>query len=409
MQFFLLLALTGAWAKSGVAEAPQNAERILKRMMDNEYVEPDSFSYNGVLEAWAYSGKPESLPKVKQIWQKMEQLYADAEGQENVQKNPIKPTIRTVNTIIQAHSKRVQKLVEARDLEGARKTAREAEEFLELMKERYEQSKDPDHMPDVMTYTTVMDAFGKCGRYHSTLKAQALLEELKDLYEKSGRSNPKLKPNVRTYTSLIAAWSKTRSSDSPAEAERLLAEMEASDDPEVQPNARSYTAVINTWGRSADHTKAQRTLKILQTMKEKAKATGRKDAAPTLISYNACLDACARCQGNLDQQTAALKIAFAVLKAIQLDPTMEANALTYATLLRAISFLLEPGEQRNQVAKVVFGKAVKAGMVDFRVMLQLKKSVDASTLQQLLEGVPQDRNGNFDFNEIPPDWNRNVR
>ena len=404
-----LLPLTGAWARSGVEEAPHNAERILKRMMDHEDLEPDGISYNGVVEAWAYSGKPESLQKVKLIWQKMEQVHAEAEGNENV-KNPIKPTIRTVNIIIQAHSKRVQELVEARDLENARKTAREAEEFLDLMKERYAQTKDPDHMPDVMTYTTVMDAYGKCGRYHSTLKAEALLDELKDLYEKSGKSNPKLKPNVRTYTTLIAGWSKTRSPDSTREAERLLAEMQASEDPEMQPNARTFTAVIHTWGRSADHTKAQRALKLLQKMKELAKTTGRKDVAPTLASYNACLDACARCQGNLDQQTAALKIAFAVLKAVNLDPDMEASAITYSTLLRAISFLLEPGAQRNQVGKVVFEKAAKAGMVDFRVMLQLKKSVEASVLQGLLKGeVQQDRNGNFDFNAIPPGWNRNVR
>lgn len=399
----------GAWARSGVAEAPHNAERILKRMMDHETVEPDGISYNGVVEAWAYSGKPESLEKVKQIWQKMEKLYAESNGKEAEGKNPIKPTIRTVNCILQAHAKRAQELVEARDVDSARKVARDAEEFLDLMKDRYKKTNDPDHMPDVMTYTTVMDTFGRCGRYHATLRAQALLDELKGLYEKSGRQNPKLKPNVRTYTSLITAWSKTRSPDSPSEAERLLVEMEKSGDPDVLPNARSFTAVIHTWGRSADHTKAQRALKVLQTMKAVAKETGRKDAAPTIIAYNACLDSCARCQGNVDQQTAALKIAFAVLKAINLDPTMEATAMTYATILRAISFLLEPGDQRNQVGKTVFEKAVKAGMVDFRVLLQLKKSVHSTILSEVLQGVQQDRSGNFDFNAIPPGWNRNVR
>jgi len=360
------------------------------------------------VEAWAYSGKHESLQKVKQIWQKMEKLYNDGQNSSDT-KNPIKPTIRTVNSIIQAHAKRVQELVEDRDSDGARKVAREAEEFLEMMKEQYEQTGDPDLMPDVMTYTTVMDTFGKIGRYHSTQRAKTLLKELKTMYEESGRENLKLKPNVRTYTSLIKAWSKTRSPDSPREVEQLLKEMEDSGDPDLLPNARTYTAVIHAWGRSADHTKAQRALKILQTMKELAKAPGRKDVAPSLISYNACLDACARCQGNLDQQTAALKIAFAVLKAIQLDPTTEANSSTYSTLLRAISFLMDVGEQRNQVARTVFQKAVKSGMVDFRVLLQLKKCVDSTTLREQLDGVEQDRSGNFDFNAIPPGWNRNVR
>ena len=37
-----------AWAKSGVQEAPHNAERLLKRMMEHEYAEPDGMSYNAV-------------------------------------------------------------------------------------------------------------------------------------------------------------------------------------------------------------------------------------------------------------------------------------------------------------------------------------------------------------------------
>ena len=313
-----------------------------------------------------------------------------------------------MNSIIQAHGKRVQELVEAKDMDSARQVAREAQGYLDLMKERYEQTKDPDHMPDVTTYTTLMDTFGRCGRYGSTMRAKALLQELKDLYQET--QNPKLKPNVRTYTSLITAWSKTRSPDSPMEAERVLAEMRESDDPDLQPNAKTFTAVINAWGRSSDHTKAQRALKLLQTMKELHKTTGRNDLKPTLVSYNSALDACARCQGDLHQQTDALKIAFAVFKAIQQDNQIEANSITYANLLRACSFLLQPGEERNNVAKVVFEKAKKAGMIDGRVMVQLKKTAGTPVLQELLDGfVPLDRQGTYIFSSIPPNWSRNVR
>ena len=359
---------------------------------------PDSISYNGVVDAWAYSGKPEAVQKVKHIWQHMEQLYEDHPN--------IKPTIRTVNSIIQAHAKLVQEYVEQRDAEGAKKVAKEAHEFLDLMKERYEQTNDPDHMPDVMTYTSVMDAYGRCGRYHSTMKAKALMDELKDLYAQT--KNPRLKPNYRTYTCLIAAWSKTRSPDSTREAERLLQEMIDSNDPDLQPNARSFTSVIHAWARSFDATKPQRALKLLKRMKDLYNS-GLKDAKPNLITYNAAMDACARCQGDLHQQTESLKIAFAILKAIQVDPQLEPNAMSFSTLLRACAFLMPTGDERDKVAKAVFEKARKAGMGDFRVLLNLKKAVNTQMLQELLEGVPQDRNGTFDFNQIPPGWNRNVR
>jgi len=59
---------------------------------------------------------------------------------------------------------------------------------------------------------------------------------------------------------------------------------------------------------------------------------------------------------------------------------------------------------------MVFEKAKKAGMVDFRVMLQLKKSADSLLFLELLkDDLPLDRNGNFDFNNVPPNWARNVR
>jgi Pentatricopeptide repeat domain len=399
--FTNFVLFTGAWARSGVAEGPHNAERLLKRMLDHDYVKPDSLSYNGVVDAWAYSGKPEAVQKVKQIWQHMEQLYAQDEEKR------IKPTIRTVNSIIQAHAKQVQALIEARNIEEARKMAREAEEFLDLMKERYEQTQDPDHMPDVMTYTTVMDTYGRCGRYHSTLRAKTLFEELQHLYKETG--NPRLKPNVRTYTSLITAWSKTRSPDSTKEAERLLKQMWDSKDPEIQPNARTYTSVIHAWGRSNDHDKAQRALKVLQDMKALQKEHKRLDLKPTLVTYNAALDACARCQGDLTQQTDALKISFAILKAIQQDDALEANSMTFSTLLRACSFLLASGPERNKVGTVLFEKATKAGMADYRVLLQLRKAVDSVTLQELLKPLHQDGRGNFDFNTAPPSWSRNVR
>jgi Pentatricopeptide repeat domain len=414
---FLCHRSTAAWAKSGVAEAPQNAERLLKRMLEHEYIHPDGISYNSVVDAWAYSGRPESLQKVRQIWQHMEQLYADGTKNQNEDDNQdqkiiIKPTIRTVNSIIHAHSKRVQEFAEARDFDSARKTAREAEEFLELMKERYEQTQDPDHMPDVTTYTSVMDTYGRCGRYASTIKAKELLEELQDLYEETG--NPRLKPNVRTYTSLITAWSKTKSNESPMAAQALLDEMCNSKDPDLQPNMRTFTSVIQAWGRSPDHTKAQRALKLLQLLKQQHnEATNpnlKAELKPSLITYNAALEACCRCQGDLEQQMGALKIAFAILKAInQRDSGLTASHVTYATVLRACCFLLQPGEQRNKVATAVFEQAKKAGMVDFKVLFQLRKSVEAGVLAELLQGLPQDRQGIFDFNSAPPTWSRNVR
>lgn len=252
-----------AWAKSRVDDAPQACERLLKRMLDHDTIEPDTISYNGVLDALHTSG---DLERIGKIYRHMQHEYEENGN------TLVKPTIRTVNSIITAHAKRVSALKGDEALE----CAKNAHSLLNEMKQKYEETGDEDYQPDIHTYTGVMDAYGRCAMLDATLEAEKLLKELKE--------HPTLEPSTRSYTSLITAWSKTRSYKSPQNAEALLEEMELSES--TKPNARTYTAVIQTWARSRDATKPQRALRILKHMKELAQ-NGDTNARPNLITYNA--------------------------------------------------------------------------------------------------------------------------
>ena len=120
------------------------------------------------------------------------------------------------------------------------------------------------------------------------------------------------------------------------------------------------------------------------------------------------IDACARCQGTSQQQTEALKIAFAILKSIQMEPGMEPNHVTYTTVLKATAFLLPAGEERNKVASALLDKARAAGMVDLNMIKNMRKAVDNHIMQELMIEL-QDKKGHVDYNNIPPSWSRNVR
>ena len=120
------------------------------------------------------------------------------------------------------------------------------------------------------------------------------------------------------------------------------------------------------------------------------------------------MEACARCQGTTKQQTEALKIAFAILKSMQLDPTVQPNHITFATVLKATAFLLPAGEERNQVASALFEKAKTAGMVDMNMVKNMRKAVDNNVMQDLFHEL-KDRTGHIDYNNIPPAWSRNIR
>lgn len=261
-----------AWAKSRVEDAPQACERLLKRMLSHDTIHPDTISYNAVLDAWQGDKSPNSLERIDKIYRHMQQEYE----QGNVS---VKPTIRTVNSVITAHAKHIYQLQGKEALE----CAKAAHAILDENKEKYAETGDADYQVDVVTYTSVMEAYARCGSLNATMAAEQLLKELTDLYQET--NNSKLQPNTRTYTALITAWAKTKSYKAPHNAEALLKEMEESEDTSIKPNTRSYTAVIQAWARSRDATKPQRALRILKHMKELAR-NGDTHARPNLITYN---------------------------------------------------------------------------------------------------------------------------
>jgi hypothetical protein len=374
---------------------------LLKRLLDNESMEPDTYSYNGVLDAWANSGREEALEKVMQIFHHMEGLEEEGKN--------VKPSLRTVNAVMNAHAKLASKYTsppryQDKEFDKAAKCAFQAHKLLDEIKLKHKETGDPDWRPDVTTYSILMDVYARCGSYEGTQKAESLLEELKKEYKDSNDS--RLRPNYRTYTTLVTAWSRTRSPESPARVEELLVEMSQSQ--ATKPNSRAYTSAIQCWAKSRDPTKAKRVLKILLEMKELHKTTGNQDVHPTILTYNTAIDACARCQGSMEQQTEALKIAFAIFKSAQADDSVQVNQVTFSTVLKAVSFLLPSGEERNQVASALFERAKKAGVIEFATVKNLRKCVDHTVMLQLMDGNA-DKNGNFVYGDLPVAWTRNVK
>jgi hypothetical protein len=255
-----------------------------------------------------------------------------------------------------------------------------------------------------------MECLARCGNLQSAEKAEELFAELKEYYSRT--KNDRFKPSVYTYTTLIKTWSRSYDVKAPIRAEELLEELLERTDG-VKANSMVFTAVIQCWARSRDFSKAARALKLLQRMRKIAEETNNPSFAASLMPYNAAIDTCSRTRGNAAQQTAALKIAFAILKAIEQQPensVVKANHVTFATLLKGVSFLLPPGNERNKIAQAVFEKAVAASQVDVTVLKTLQKACDSSVLQDLLsKGMPEPKKGHYDYERIPTQWSRNVR
>lgn len=374
----------------------------MKLMLDDEIVEPDTFSYNGVLDAWANSGKEDGLAKIIKIYKHMEGLREQGKD--------VEPTIRTVNAILNAHAKiitrytRVNKYQEKQQ-DKADAIAEAANELYLETKAKAEETGESFWEPDVMTFTILMDIYSKCGTYEATQKAESLLKELKEKHKKSNL-NHIYRPNFRTYTTLVTAWSRTRSHESPKRVEELLEEMKEHQG--TQPNARSYTSAIQCWAKSSDSKKAKHVLKILLSMKQMYKDSGRQDIRPTMMTYNAAIDACAKTMGTSDEQTEALKIAFAILKSVEADDSVQVNELTYSMVLHAVNKLLPTGPESSQVASAVFGKAKKTGHVDQAVVRNMRLCAEPRQLQEIFEGH-MNSSGQYNIDTFPKSWTKNIR
>lgn len=236
-------------------------------------------------------------------------------------------------------------------------------------------------------------------------------------------------PNIHTYAALILAWSRSGARYAPQRTQEFLEEVLHHKNPSVQPNSVLFTHVILSWARSGRPDQAAQALALLKRLrglvkeKEAAKNSSTSSSnskqlsmqlqqlAPSVQTYNAVLDACARTRGTAQQELAALQIAFAVHKALQLDDNVEENSHTFATLLRAVGALLPSGsDERNPVATAVMKKAIAAGQVDRNVIKTLQRACDAAVFTKLLkDDMVQLSSGHFDFDSIPAQWSRNLQ
>lgn len=122
---------------------------------------------------------------------------------------------------------------------------------------------------------------------------------------------------------------------------------------------------------------------------------------------HAAIDACAKTRADGLAQMGALKIAFAILKTIEMDEKISPNQDTYTNIIKAAAYLLPDGEERNKVALAAFEKAKAGGMVSVDVVRVLRKALDNRSMREAL-GPLSSGNGYIDYKAIPSYWSKNC-
>jgi hypothetical protein len=101
--------------------------------------------------------------------------------------------------------------------------------------------------PDIISYTSVIECFSKSTEQDADQTSLHLLQEVTDVYEET--KDPQMMPNLRTYTMVIKALATNPTLANVGKARELLTRLvglyEETKDSRLQPSAFPYNYVLN--------------------------------------------------------------------------------------------------------------------------------------------------------------------
>lgn len=328
-----------AYARVGDAH---NNLRVLSMMeksfeKGNKSAKPTRRAYTSALNALAKSGRGDAGARAEALVNKMEKLYQAGE-------TDMKPDTTVYNILINCHKSsatRAEKIlykmgkrdvvsytsvINAYSTQGGEKAAKRAQSLLDEMQKN-------DVEPNVQTFNGAITAWSRSGSSTAAKKAEGLLKKMEEL---------QIKPSAKVYTSVISAWSKSHEPGAALRAEILLKVMQAmykKGNRAMKPNCFTFTAVITAWARSGEKDAGERAEKLLDRMIKLYEDGKDDDVKPNVFTLTAVVDAYARAGGR-DAATMASNVVRKV------DPLIKPSHATYNCLMKAWSNSQQQGAAR---------------------------------------------------------------
>lgn len=379
------------WSK---ARDSERTIAVLRRLLENQNVQPDSYSFNCVIFAISRSNRPNAPTRAQELLEYMENLSTKGERFSQVRSD-----VFGYSSAIHAWSR-----------SSRHDAGYKAELLLQKMEEKYESGEE--HLkPNTVTFNSVMDAWAKSsGGTLGARKAEALLEKMHQQY-RAGDTH--VQPNVMSYNTVLSAWARSGTKCAYRKTEAILDNMwkeyEAGN-VSVRPDSSSYNTVINAISKSQAEGKAQKALRILRKMDKLYRAGRNKDACPNEFSYTSVLNSCAYATELDDRgRSRALDTAIFTLKELTKSHYGNPNHITYGTFLRACDNLLSlDDERRRVVVEPVFLQCCQDGQVCQFVLTHLRNAAPDDLYQKLLGEFIVTSGGKVSIQDLPAEWKCNV-
>lgn len=408
------------WGNSPVADAAENAEALLRKMISQfeagSSVEPENISFISVMNAWANSGRKNAPDRVIMLLDLMRNM---AKGSNSLQINSYaysvllkayEKTERPVSTQESNHA--VLQILGALDqikVEGIEATPAihngaimalcnfsvvSAVLYFIEVEESYRTGKATI---DVRTFNSGLSAMAILNRQDASDRATDVLDRMKR-YSKSDRS---VTPDQTTSNVMLKLLSRSPSTDGAARADDLLADMESQI--HFQCTQASYVTVVIAWGRSDDRGKFDRIKALLA--RYRAKASSGTVANPTSPNvYNAVLSVC-RHNEIIDLNERALDMVGYTLDMLRDDDLVRPDETTYLTLFQAFHRLLGHSDIQHLrgVLEREIGYCIKDGLVSKAIVEVIYQACPALFSSLFGENVPPDEV------KIPAAWSKKLR
>ncbi len=401
-------SLLNAYANSmprSSKESAKKCEHELRKMLRNSKLKSlvDTVSYNIVINAWGKSNDTHAANRAEMLLQEMQEHHSNQSTTNVLQttNNPltnteilgsaasIKPNLVSFTSVISAWSR-----FSGTDVEAAQR----AEDIFNLLDEL--SVLDPELRPNAFTFHAVMNAFSKSSLPGAATKAQDLLDKMLERY-KAGEDGAK--PNRISFSICIMTWSKSEESGKSQRATILLKQMQelSREGYDTLPDIGIYNSILRAFANDNDEDKATKAEQILEQIEI-------SNLKPDLITYNNVLRCCCSTKSDDRQlQRNAVRIATHTLLKIQ-KGGIKPDPYTFNFFIKACD-RLSGGNEKLKLIKAAFLYCIESGQFSPPVLSLLKNALNPKELKNILQ-LPNETNLQYlSVDNFPKGWSSGYK
>lgn len=381
-----------AYSKSSL---PGRAEEFLKVWMedDKEVVRPDVRSYNTVLHALSNNKDPSAILRAELLLTRMPVRDATSYTTYIYLCNRLlgHMALDATKQVLEKASNDEHVTMDASFVSNVLYSISNCDDrdmpvYAESLMENLIKS---GQQASVGLYNALLHCWAKSADRDAGRRARSILARMQE--------DPALQPDTKTYTNVLDCLAKSREPEAVIHAEEIVDKMER-EGPE--PTTQTYTTLIQNYARSRLPLKAVKAAEVLRRMKE----TERANARPTIVTYNAVLNAAEHTDSSdLNAREEALKVACITFDEIRNNDgtAVKPTHVTYGIFFGVLTNLM-PSELRQHIVSLVFRRCCLDGQVSYLVLKKLKPAVQTrAQYKELLMGYQE--------NGLPDEWTCNVR